>query len=60
MTLEDKLIKSKLGILELGEYLRNVSEVCRVMGYSKDTFYRVEEADETSAPILPAPIHVAF
>jgi transposase InsO family protein len=47
MTREEKLIKSKLGLLELGEYLQNVSEACRVMGYSRDTFYRVKDAYET-------------
>ena len=48
-----KLIRSKLGRLELGEYPRNVSEACRVMGYSRDTFYRVKEAHreiETAHP----------
>lgn len=44
MTREEKLIKSKLGLLELADYLKNVSEACRVMGYSRDTFYRVKEA----------------
>jgi transposase InsO family protein len=46
MTREEKLIKSKLGLLELSEYLGNVSEACRVMGYSRDTFYRVKDAYE--------------
>jgi transposase InsO family protein len=46
MTTEEKLIKNKLGLLELANYLKNVSEACRVMGYSRDTFYRVRKAYE--------------
>ena len=46
MTTEEKLIKNKLGLLELAAYLKNVSEACRVMGYSRDTFYRVQRAYE--------------
>jgi hypothetical protein len=46
MTTEEKLIKNKLGLLELATYLKNVSEACRVMGYSRDTFYRVRKAYE--------------
>lgn len=46
MTTEQKLIKNKLGLLELSTYLNNVSEACRVMGYSRDTFYRVKKAYE--------------
>jgi len=46
MTTEEKLIKNKLGLLELANYLKNVSEACRVMGYSRDTFYRVRRAYE--------------
>ena len=44
MTTEEKLIKNKLGLLELANYLKNVSEACRVMGYSRDTFYRAKHA----------------
>jgi Winged helix-turn helix len=44
MTIQEKLIKNKLGLLELANYLKNVSEACRVMGYSRDTFYRVRNA----------------
>ena len=46
MTTEQKLIKSKMGLLDLASYLHNVSEACRVMGYSRDTFYRVKKAYE--------------
>ena len=46
MTTAEKLIKNKLGLLQLASYLQNVSEACRVMGYSRDTFYRVKNAYE--------------
>jgi transposase InsO family protein len=46
MTTEEKLIKNKLGLLHLASYLKNVSEACRAMGYSRDTFYRVKRAYE--------------
>jgi transposase InsO family protein len=46
MTTAEKLIKNKLGLLDLANYLKNVSEACRVMGYSRDTFYRVKKAYE--------------
>ncbi|MGH9858322.1 MAG: IS481 family transposase [Acidobacteriota bacterium] len=46
MTTEQKLIRNKLGVLELAAYLENVSEACRVMGLSRDTFYRVRKAYE--------------
>jgi hypothetical protein len=43
MTTEQKIIKTKLGLLELARQLGNVSQACRVMGYSRDGFYRVQE-----------------
>ena len=46
MTTEEKLIRNKLGLIELAAYLKNVSEACRVMGYSRDTFYRVKSVYE--------------
>ena len=39
----DKIIKPKLGLLELAKQLGNVSQACNVMGYSRDTFYRFKE-----------------
>jgi transposase InsO family protein len=41
------IIKHKMGLLNLAEELQNVSQACRVMGVSRDTFYRVKEARET-------------
>lgn len=40
------VIRNKLGLLELASYLKNVSGACKVMGYSRDTFYRVKQAYE--------------
>jgi hypothetical protein len=34
MTTQDKLIKAKLNMLDLADYLGNVSEACRRLGYS--------------------------
>ena len=41
----DKIIKPKLGLLELAKQLGNVSQACTVMGYSRDTFYRFKELE---------------
>ena len=43
MKVETKLIKTRLGLLHLAETLGNVSEACKVMGYSRDSFYRIKE-----------------
>jgi hypothetical protein len=43
MTNEDKIIKTKLGLLNLAEQLGNVSQACKVLGYSRDSFYRFKE-----------------
>jgi molybdenum-dependent DNA-binding transcriptional regulator ModE len=40
------VIKHKIGLLNLAEELGNVSKACRIMGLSRDTFYRYQNAAE--------------
>lgn len=40
----ERIIKHKVGLLNLAEELSNVSHACRTMGLSRDTFYRYRDA----------------
>lgn len=40
------IIKHKAGLLNLAEELGNVSKACKIMGFSRDTFYRYQELAE--------------
>jgi hypothetical protein len=43
MTTAQKIIKNKSGLLESASMLGNVSKACKIMGYSRDSFYRFRE-----------------
>lgn len=43
MNTDQKIIKNKVGLLKLAEMLGSVSDACKVMGYSRDSFYRFKE-----------------
>lgn len=40
------VIKNKVGLLNLAQELNNISKACKVMGFSRDTFYRYQQAVE--------------
>ena len=41
-----KIIKHKVGLLNLAQELNNISHACRLMGVSRETFYTYKESYE--------------
>jgi transposase len=46
MILDQKIIRAKIGLLELAKQLGNVSQACKMMGYSRDSFYRFKQLSD--------------
>jgi hypothetical protein len=38
---DQKIIKNKVGLLNQAQMLGSVSQACKMMGYSRDSFYRI-------------------
>ena len=49
MSTDQKIIKNKVGLLKLAEMLGSVSQACKMMGYSRDSFYRFKERTRKAA-----------
>ena len=50
MTKEQKIIRAKVGLLELAKQLGNVSQACKMLGYSRDVIASVMGGWESSPP----------
>lgn len=44
MTTQQKLIRRKLSLLELAEFLKNISQACQIQGCSRQHFYDIKKA----------------
>lgn len=46
MTTQEKLVRNKLSLLELAEFLNNVSHACKINGVSRQHFYDIKKSYE--------------
>jgi hypothetical protein len=46
MTTQEKLIKRKQSLLELAEYLQNISQACKINGVFRQHFYDIKKTYE--------------
>lgn len=62
MNLNQKIIKNKVGLLNLAEEPGAVSKACNIMGFSRGRFYRLRSEEILSRNFLniPSGFYISF